>query len=366
MENLKEPYDSPYSCYLNLTSKCNLRCKHCFGSYSIPKDDELSLEEWKRVIDNLIQENVFYVNLSGGEPIQSPYFKEIIKYLVHRGLHFIITTNGVFTKDIRDFIMENEEYLIGVKISLDGPDPKSHCFLRLDSTGQENFEIFNITYNNIIFFSKRNMPLTIATVLHKGNIHKMEKFRKLIKEINPVSWFISPIIPIGRGDQNKFISRYYDYLDNDFWKETERQGKNEKINVRLIDVPFELKKREGYYTCPAALNFCEIHSDGTVSPCTLARVCIPKELMEFENIKNKSLGEIWKGKIFEEFRSYMKKGCKGCKMKNRCNKCIAQSFKYFKRGDFPTPFCVKNGEKLGLEDLDMYKRKLKENFDLEI
>jgi len=366
MENLKEPYDSPYSCYLNLTSRCNLRCRHCFGSYSSQQENELSYEEWQRVIDELVKENVFYVNLSGGEPTQNPFFKEIIKYLASKGLHFIITTNGVFSEDIRNFIIKNKEYLIGIKISLDGPDPESHCFLRLNSDGKENFEIFNITYNNIMFFSKKNVPLTIATVLHKENIHKMEKFRKLIKDINPVSWFISPIIPVGRGGQNKFISEYYDYLDSDFWINTEKEGKNKRINVRLIDVPFELEKEKGYYSCPAALNFCEIHSDGTVSPCTLSRVCIPKELMDFENIKEKNLRSIWHGLVFNEFREYMKKGCKGCEMKERCNKCIAQSFRYFGRGDFPTPFCVKNGEKLGLRNLDMYKEKLKKDFNINI
>ena len=121
-----EKYNSPYSCYVNLTSKCNLRCRHCFGSYSVPLENELSFEDWKKVVDGLTECKVFFINISGGEPTQSPYFKEFIRYLSKKGLHFILTTNGVFSEDIRKFIIENKEYLIGIKISLDGPDAKSH------------------------------------------------------------------------------------------------------------------------------------------------------------------------------------------------------------------------------------------------
>ena len=367
MDISNEIYIVPYSCYINLTSRCNLRCKHCFGSYSLPHKNELSLEEWKKVVDELVKSKVFFVNLSGGEPTQSPFFKEFVSYLTRRGLHFILTTNGVFSKNIRNFIIEYKEYLIGIKISLDGPDAESHGFIRLDSRKEYNPMMFEITLENIFSLKKEKIPLTISTVLHKKNIKKMDKFQKLIKKINPISWFISPIIPVGRGESNKFISEFYEYFDNNFWEGVVSQGTKNKINIRLIDMPIEMEKRGlSAYTCAAALNFCEIHSDGTVSPCTLCRVCIPNKFMKFENIKDKSLQEIWNGKIFNEFRGYMNIGCEGCKMLLKCNKCVAQSFRYFGDGKSPTPFCIKNGQALGIKNLDKFKQKLKKEFNIYI
>ncbi|MEK6875063.1 MAG: radical SAM protein [Nanoarchaeota archaeon] len=352
-------YISPYFCYLNLTSKCNLRCKHCFGSYSSPNEKELTIEEWKNVIDDLLRLNVFFLNISGGEPTQSPYFKEFISYLTKKGIHFILTTNGVFGEDIRNFIIQNKEYLIGIKISLDGPDLESHGFIRLDASEKYNQKIFDVTLKNIFFFKKKDIPLTISTVLHKENIRKMVEFQRLIKKISPISWFISPIIPVGRGGKNKFISDFYEYFDNSFWESIYKEGKNNKININLIDMPIKIGEKNLFaYSCAAALNFCEIHSDGTVSPCTLCRVCIPKQFMDFENIKEKSLKEIWDSELFNKFRSYMNVGCKGCKMLPKCNKCIAQSFRYFGNGKSPTPFCIKNGEYLGLKNLNKYKSYL--------
>jgi len=362
----KVKYDFPYSCYINLTSKCNLRCKHCFGNYSKPLNNELNFKEWKKVIDDLVKSNVFFINISGGEPTQSPFFKEFIKYLTKKGMHFILTTNGVFSKKTRDFIIKNKEYLGGIKISLDGPDSKSHGYLRLDSKGEYNPNMFKITLNNILFFKKHKIPLTIASVLHKKNINKFQKFQKLIKKINPISWFISPIIPLGRGDSNRFISQCYEYFDIDFWNNLYERNRKKRINVRLIDMPKNEKKGLSAYECAGAISFCEIHSDGTVSPCTLARICIPEKIIKFENIKNKSLQEIWVGEPFNKFRSYMNKGCEGCKMISKCNKCVAQSFRYFNNGYSPTPYCIKKGDLLGLKNLEKYKKILNDKFNMNI
>ncbi len=359
-----ETYLVPYSCYINLTSKCNLRCKHCFGDYSIKHNNELTLEEWKRVIEDIKRSKVFFVNVSGGEPTQSPYFLEFIKYLSKKGIHFILTTNGVFSNRIRDFIIKNREYLIGVKISLDGPDAKSHCFVRVDSNGKCNLNLFRITLNNIFFFKKHKIPLTIATVLHKENIKKIDKFRKLIEEINPISWFISPIVPLGRATLNE-ISECYEYFDINFWNNLSTKNRKKRINTRMIDLPINTgKKGLSAYECAGALNFCEIHSDGTVSPCPLSRICIPETAIKFENIKEKSLCEIWDGEAFRKFRSYMDKGCDGCKMLSKCNKCIAQSFRYFGDGISPTPFCIKKGKELGIKNLRKYEQILKDKFGL--
>lgn len=367
MDITNEVYISPYSCYLNLTTKCNLRCKHCFGNYSKEIDNELTLNEWENIIDELVENKVFYVVLSGGEVTQSPIFKDFINYLTKKGVYFILTTNGIFSKSIRNFIIEKKDYLISIKISLDGPDSESHGFIRLDSRGEYNPKLFNLALENINYFKKKKIPLSIATVLHKENIKKMGPFQALIKKIKPLNWFISPIIPIGRAEANKFISGFYEYFDNNFWESIKQEGNEEKINVRLIDMPVVMERKGlSAYSCAAAINFCEIHSDGTVSPCTLSRVIIPKEFMKFENIRDKLLKDIWNGKIFEEFRSYMNIGCEGCKMLPKCNKCIAQSFRYFGDGKSPTPFCIKNGIALGLKKFKDYKSKLNKEFNFKI
>lgn len=351
---------APYFCYVNLTNNCNLRCLHCLGDYSVKIPFELNLDEWKKVFDELARNKVFYINISGGEPTTHPNFAELLDYLSEIGLHFILTTNGVFSKRIRDIILKNKEYLIGVKISLDGPDARTHCDLRRLPNNRIDYRVFEITVNNILAFKKNKLPLTIATVLHKGNIEKFDQFIDLIRRINPVSWFISPIIPSGRGNFSNNIKADYYYYNKEFWIDLVKKCNRHKINVKLIDVPFDAQsiKSIDYYACGAGLSFCEINSDGIMSPCTLCRTCIPSYLMKFESLKNKTLEEIWNGAIFNKCRGFMQKGCTGCKAFSKCTKCIAQSFRYFKNGTSPTPYCIRNADALGLAHIQAYKQKL--------
>lgn len=147
----------------------------------------------------------------------------------------------------------------------------------------------------------------------------------------------------------------------DFWDKLCFEGKSAQINIRLIDMPTKGKDRLSSYECSGAINFCEIHSNGIVSPCTLSRLCIPECEIKFDNIKEKRLSDIWNGPAFNKFRSFMNKGCEGCKVISKCNKCVAQSYKYFNNGYSPTPYCIKKGEILGLKKLKEYKEMLNKN-----
>ena len=111
----------PHNCYLILTSNCNMRCLHCYGSYgvNIPKY-ELTGDEWINVIEDLSKNGVFFVNISGGEPTMHPDFIKIINALVKNEIYFMITTNGVFNKKIKNAILNAKDYILGIQISLDG------------------------------------------------------------------------------------------------------------------------------------------------------------------------------------------------------------------------------------------------------
>ena len=40
-----------------------------------------SFDDWKKVFNELIKNNIFYINISGGEPTQHPNFEKILEYL---------------------------------------------------------------------------------------------------------------------------------------------------------------------------------------------------------------------------------------------------------------------------------------------
>lgn len=354
----------PHNCYLILTSKCNMRCKHCYGSYgdNIPKN-ELSGTEWIKIIEDLSKNEVFFVNISGGEPTMHPDFERIIKALVENKIYFMLTTNGVFNDKKLNSILKAKDYILGIQVSLDGADWRTHGFLRKNIKGKPERMLFDRAINSIKAFIDAGIRTSIATCIHKQNIYKMDDLKKLILYLKPSNWSLSTISISGRARYYNDIFVSESRLPNNYWFDLQKECAENNIMVNFVDMPNLITKEEStiiYYECPAAKWFCEINSDGITTPCPLARVNTPKKNITWDNIKYKSLKSIWEGKPFNIFRSFQSKGCNGCKAKNKCDRCPPQSVQWFDNPLMPPPYCIENGKKLGLYKLEELRKCLKE------
>ena len=83
---------SPIVAAIKITQRCNLHCKHCTWSNKITKD--LSLEEWRGIIDNLYEKGVTAIVIEGGEPTLYEGVKDIVEYIKSKGMFVIFVTNG--------------------------------------------------------------------------------------------------------------------------------------------------------------------------------------------------------------------------------------------------------------------------------
>lgn len=59
--------------FVQLTNKCNLRCKHCYASGSILNNGALDLEGLKQFLKILINNGVSKIDFTGGEIFTYPY-----------------------------------------------------------------------------------------------------------------------------------------------------------------------------------------------------------------------------------------------------------------------------------------------------
>lgn len=357
---------APRDVYAILTSRCPLRCLHCYGRYGDPglEAGELNASEWGSVFQQLSELGVFFVNIAGGEPTVHPEFPEIIDRLIALNMHFILTTNGMGSRPCAEAIARAKSLLIGLKVSLDGPTARSHGTLRVGSNYKPNLRAFDQTMATIEYLKAREVPFTIATCLHKGNIQLMDQFAELILKIHPTSWFVATISPTGRAKDHfeRIFASDGEYAA-EFWNRIKTNCGTAGIYVRYIDMSFgkNLEGKVSAFTCPAATSFCEINSDGTVAPCPLSRVEIPQTLVKFNNVREKPMREIWNGPAFARFRDWRGTGCDGCVAFDGCGRCVAQSFQWFKQPGKPTPYCIDKGEILKIEGL----QDLRERLDVE-
>lgn len=85
----------------DITSNCNLRCRHCYNGdlYFKNKIIDLTLEEKLDMIRKVAKSGFKYLSLLGGEPLISEGLDEILKEAKNCGLKVFITTNGTLMND---------------------------------------------------------------------------------------------------------------------------------------------------------------------------------------------------------------------------------------------------------------------------
>lgn len=106
---------------VNLTFRCNLRCKMCtqYGeNYKEQAMDEIDIEDWVVFLDEIKDVNPKpKIILMGGEPFLYRYFSEFFNKAYSNGLKIHIVTNGYY---LDKFIPLLEDCDINITVSIDG------------------------------------------------------------------------------------------------------------------------------------------------------------------------------------------------------------------------------------------------------
>ena len=84
----------PINLSLDLTSRCNLNCAHCYLGPSRTAPAELSLSELKSIMDQAAEAGSLYLLMTGGEPLLRSDFEDLYRYAKHKGFFVTVFTNG--------------------------------------------------------------------------------------------------------------------------------------------------------------------------------------------------------------------------------------------------------------------------------
>lgn len=95
IEDLKINYKTFKLAWIEITSKCNLKCIHCYNESDDFKYHDMSVEEYKYTIDFLLTNGIKKLQIIGGEPFINPIIlKEMLEYSVGKFELLEIFTNG--------------------------------------------------------------------------------------------------------------------------------------------------------------------------------------------------------------------------------------------------------------------------------
>lgn len=82
---------------ISISNKCSKGCTFCYKD-STPDGKVMSLEEYCHVLDSMYSPEygtVFQVAIGGGEPLEHPFFVDIVNETIKRGIVPNFTTNGL-------------------------------------------------------------------------------------------------------------------------------------------------------------------------------------------------------------------------------------------------------------------------------
>ena len=155
---------------LELTTFCNLKCKHCFyqNSNEFISNCFIKKEEAFRLIDKFKKNSINKLVLTGGEPTIHPDFIEIAKYAKVQIPKVTLCTNGVIKSEKLKKEIINLDFNT-YTISIDSHIEKNHDEFR----GMKGALKETVDFTKLLLKNKKNLSIHIA--LHQNNIDHIEK-----------------------------------------------------------------------------------------------------------------------------------------------------------------------------------------------
>ncbi len=179
----------PYSALVELTSKCNFNCIHCY-LHDHHCDSEMPYEKVIEILDILCDKGVLFLTLSGGEIFTRKDFMDIYLYAKKKGFMVELFTNGSIVDDeiIRVFC---EYPPVNIDVTLYGSNEATYNKV----TKRNN--MFKLVVDNCKKLKRANIRVSIRTPVLNCTIDELTNMRKMAEEIGVVfatSYEITPTI----------------------------------------------------------------------------------------------------------------------------------------------------------------------------
>ena len=300
---------APIGLLAELTHKCPLQCPYCSNPVELERaNTELSTEDWQRVMREAAALGILQIHLSGGEPTARRDLVDIVKTASECGLYTNLITAAVMLK--REQLEKLKEAgLDHVQISIQDVDAAAENADRIGGYkgGSAKKKIVAGWVREL------GMPLTINAPIHRHNIHNVEAIINYAVELDAGRVEIAHVQYYAWALKNRaaLMPTREEFMASA--KIVERM-REELKGVLVIDsvIPDYYAKFPKPCMGGWGRGIINITPSGRVLPCHAAESI---KNLEFDNVHDKSLGEIWlNGSAFQKYRGtdWMKEPCRTC------------------------------------------------------
>lgn len=180
---------------VEVTNECNLHCNYCFNDSGVKGKYELSLNDWKGLIDTGQKYGAKSILITGGEFMKRNDSLEILNFSINKGLETSILSNGYKIGSIEKNILQG---LQKAQISLDSYNPTIHDSQRGEGS-------WRIAINAINRLRNYGVPTEISSTLNSSNLTELNGLVRIAKETGS-KLLLRPIQKIGRNESGDELS----------------------------------------------------------------------------------------------------------------------------------------------------------------
>ncbi len=319
----------PRNLYLEVTNRCNLKCKACIlyrGSWESPRD--VTLDELIRITDQLPE--LERIALHGiGEPLLNKDLAAMIRHLKNRGVSVLFNSNGI----LLDERQQNDLIAAGLdelRISLDAATARGYEAVR-------NSTQFDQIVKNLQSFVERTRRNPVShpklSLWYLGtceNIAELPDFIRLAAAIGAGEVYLQRLVYFHDDAGYGLAAPEKTLMDADgktreFVNQSQALAKqlNVQFNASGLATPLESVQaasdgRSPWKKCFRPRTLMYITANGNLLPCCIS----PFSTTDYAsivlgNVFETGLKEIWRGSRYNQFRKMHQtdtppKCCRGC------------------------------------------------------
>lgn len=359
----------PKTAYLYPTLLCNLHCKMCYsgGHQNVQSlKNELTLDEYKKLISDLYECGVRKFDISGGEPLLRDDTTEILKEIKsYDDTQLFVVSNGTLLKDCLDNLKPVLSGIDRLYISFDSTIEDEHNAIRGDKNAyaksieglteiqKAGFE--NIGVNFLIMQDNCTQIENILQFALEHNLRYINLLRLLDVSVNGAMF-----------EENLNIDSFIDIYTNVIeWIEKNNCRAKKPLDITLVLpgfcmqplMPYKKRFDENYnikisvefdplMSCMAFKNSVVITSEGKFTGCT---AMYSMEEFIAGDLRQSSVAEIlgnWESRsaVMKEREDIIKaqQPCSECEYWRTCRGgCPAVAYKYYGTIMKSDPTCIK-------------------------
>jgi pyrroloquinoline quinone biosynthesis protein E len=297
---------NPLALIAELTHRCPLHCVYCSNPLELQtRGNELSTEIWSRVFKEAAAAGVLQADFTGGEPLARPDIVELVRAARSAGLYVNLITSGLPLDETKLAALV-EAGLDHFQLSFQGAREETANEISGTKSHAQKLRVLD-------WLSHHRVAVTLNFVIHRRNIDQLEEMLALAESSSATRIEFANVQYYGWAFANREnllptgeqLNHSVEFLK----REQERlQG---KIRIEFVVPDYYAK-----YPKPCmggwGRKLMLITPNGDALPCHAAQV-IPG--LSFENVKDRSLREIWEqSAAFQKFRGedWMQQPCKTC------------------------------------------------------